>query len=159
DQIGCLTKQVSDAATILQVLSGADNCDSTSVPQAVPNYAGGLTGDIGGLKLGLAKEYMVGGLDPVVKQAIDAGVKQLEKLGAEIVEVSLPHTEYAIAPYYIIATAEASANLARFDGVRYGLRVEGADPIELYGKTRGAGFGAEVKRRILLGTYVLSSGY
>jgi aspartyl-tRNA(Asn)/glutamyl-tRNA(Gln) amidotransferase subunit A len=98
-------------------------------------------------------------LDPEVKQAIDAAVKQLEKLGAEIVEVSLPHTDYAIATYYIIATAEASANLARFDGIRYGLRVEGADPIQLYSKTRGAGFGPEVKRRIILGTYVLSSGY
>ncbi len=159
DQIGCLTKQVRDAATLLQVLSGVDACDSTSVPQPVPNYNAGLMGDIAGVKLGLAKEYMVGGLDPEVKQAIDGAVKQLEKLGAEIVEVSLPHTEYAIATYYIIATAEASANLARFDGIRYGLRVDGADPIELYSRTRGAGFGAEVKRRILLGTYVLSSGY
>ena len=159
DQIGCLTKQVRDAATMLQVLSGIDACDSTSVQQPVPDYTAGLNGDIRALKLGLAKEYMVGGLDPEVKQAIDAAVKQLEKLGAEIVEVSLPHTEYAVATYYIIATAEASANLARFDGIRYGLRVEGADPIELYSKTRGAGFGAEVKRRILLGTYVLSSGY
>ena len=159
DQIGCLTKRVSDAAVVLQVLSGADGCDSTSVPGPVPNYAAGLTGEITGLKLGLAKEYMVGGLEPEVKQAIDSAVKQLEKLGAEIVEVSLPHTEYAIATYYIVATAEASANLARFDGVRYGLRVEGDDAIELYSMTRGAGFGAEVKRRILLGTYVLSSGY
>src|SRR5207245_1141253 len=110
-------------------------------------------------RLGLAKEYMVSGLDPEVRQAIDAGVKELAKLGAEIVEVSLPHTDYAIATYYIIATAEASANLARFDGIRYGARVEGTDPIELYSKTRGAGFGPEVKRRIILGTYVLSSGY
>src|SRR5205814_3561229 len=116
-------------------------------------------GDIKGLKLGLAKEYMVGGLDPEVKEAVDVAVKQLEELGAEIVEVSLPHTEYAIATYYIIAPAEASANLARFDGIRYGLRVEGADPTDLYCKTRGAGFGPEVKRRIILGTYVLSSGY
>ena len=102
---------------------------------------------------------MIGGLDPEVKQAVEAAVQQFTKLGAEVVEVSLPHTDYAIATYYIIATAEASANLARFDGIRYGLRVDGADPIELYGKTRGAGFGAEVKRRIILGTYVLSSGY
>src|SRR5882724_5997156 len=159
DQIGCLAKEVGDAATVLEVLSGVDHRDSTSVPQPVPRYAANLTGDIKGLKLGLAKEYMVGGLDPEVKQAIDAAVKQLEKLGAEIVEVSLPHTDYAVATYYIIATAEASANLARFDGIRYGLRVEGADPIELYSKTRGTGFGAEVKRRIILGTYVLSSGY
>jgi aspartyl-tRNA(Asn)/glutamyl-tRNA(Gln) amidotransferase subunit A len=102
---------------------------------------------------------MVGGLEPDVKRAVDAAVKQLESLGAEIVEISLPHTDYAIATYYIIATAEASANLARFDGIRYGARVPGNDPIELYSKTRGAGFGLEVKRRIILGTYVLSSGY
>jgi aspartyl-tRNA(Asn)/glutamyl-tRNA(Gln) amidotransferase subunit A len=159
DQIGCFTKQVRDAATMLESLSGVDPCDSTSVPQPVPHYAGNLTGDIKGLRVGLAKEYMVGGLDPEVRQAVDAAVKQLEKLGAEIVEVSLPHTDYAIATYYIIATAEASANLARFDGIRYGARVEGIDPIDLYSKTRGAGFGPEVKRRILLGTYVLSSGY
>jgi len=159
DQIGCFAKETRDAATVLEVLSGADRCDSTSVPQPVPHYAASLTGDIKGLKLGLPREYMVGGLDPEVKQAIDAAVKQLEKLGAEIVDVSLPHTDYAIAAYYIIATAEASANLARFDGIRYGLRIDGADPIALYGKTRGAGFGPEVKRRIILGTYVLSSGY
>jgi len=159
DQIGCFTKETRDAATVLQVLSGADSRDSTSVPQPVPDYAANLTGDIKGIKLGLPREYMVGGLDPEVKQAVDAAVKQLEKLGAEIVEVSLPHTDYAIAAYYIIATAEASANLARFDGIRYGRRVDGADPIKLYGNTRGAGFGPEVKRRIILGTYVLSSGY
>ncbi len=105
------------------------------------------------------KEYMIGGMDPEVKKAIDETVRQFAKLGAEIVEVSLPHTDYAVAVYYIIATAEASANLARFDGIRYGLRVPGADPLGLYSKTRGAGFGMEVKRRIILGTYVLSSGY
>jgi aspartyl-tRNA(Asn)/glutamyl-tRNA(Gln) amidotransferase subunit A len=159
DQIGCFGKQVRDAATVLEVLSGVDPRDSTSVPQPVPPYAAGLSGDIKGLKLGLPREYMIGGLAPEVKQAIDAAVKQLEKLGAEIMEISLPHTDYAVATYYIIATAEASANLARFDGIRYGARVTGADPIELYSKTRGAGFGAEVKRRIILGTYVLSSGY
>ncbi len=159
DQIGCFAKDVRDAATVLGVIGGHDPRDSSSVPQPVPSYAAGLTGDIKGLKLGLPKEYMIGGLDPEVKQAVAAAVEQLAKLGAEVVEVSLPHTDYAIATYYIIATAEASANLARFDGIRYGLRVDGADPIELYGKTRGAGFGAEVKRRIILGTYVLSSGY
>jgi len=159
DQVGCFTKTVSDAATMLELLSGLDPRDSTSVPQPVPRYSAGLTGDIKGLKLGLPKEYMIGGLDPEVKQAMEVAVRQLEKLGAEIVEISLPHTDYAVATYYIIATAEASANLARFDGIRYGQRVEGADPIELYARTRGAGFGPEVKLRILLGTYVLSSGY
>jgi aspartyl-tRNA(Asn)/glutamyl-tRNA(Gln) amidotransferase subunit A len=159
DQIGPFTKDVRDAATLLGVIGGHDPRDSTSVPQPVPDYAASLTGGIRGLKLGLPKEYMIGGLDPEVKAAVDAAVKQLEKLGAEIVEISLPHTDYAAATYYIIAPAEASANLARFDGIRYGARVDGADPIELYCRTRGAGFGAEVKRRIILGTYVLSSGY
>ncbi len=159
DQIGCLAKDVRDAATVLGVIAGHDSRDSTSVPRPVPNYASSLTGDIKGLKLGLPKEYMIGGLDAEVKQAVEAAVQQLTKLGAEIVEVSLPHTDYAVATYYIIATAEASANLARFDGIRYGARVDGSDPTELYCRTRGAGFGAEVKRRIILGTYVLSSGY
>jgi aspartyl-tRNA(Asn)/glutamyl-tRNA(Gln) amidotransferase subunit A len=159
DQIGTFTKDVRDAATLLGVIAGHDSRDSTSVPQAVPDYAAGLTGDIKGLKLGLPKEYMIGGLDPEVKAAVDAAVKHFEKMGAEIVEISLPHTDYGVSVYYIIATAEASANLARFDGIRYGARVEGADPVELYCRTRGAGFGAEVKRRIILGTYVLSSGY
>lgn len=159
DQIGCFTKQVRDAATLTGVISGHDARDSSSVPQPVPDYTGSLTRDIKGLRLGVAKEYMIGGLDPEVKRAVEAAVQQLTRLGAEVVEVSLPHTDYAIATYYIIATAEASANLARFDGIRYGLRVPGADPIELYCKTRGTGFGPEVKRRIILGTYVLSSGY
>ncbi len=159
DQIGTFTKDARDAATLLGVIGGHDARDSTSVPQPVPDYAAVLTGDIKGLKLGLPKEYMIGGLDPEVKAAVDAAVKQLQSLGAEIVEISLPHTDYAAATYYIIAPAEASANLARFDGIRYGARVDGADPIELYSRTRGAGFGAEVKRRIILGTYVLSSGY
>jgi aspartyl-tRNA(Asn)/glutamyl-tRNA(Gln) amidotransferase subunit A len=144
---------------MLSVIAGHDLRDSTSVPQPVPDYSAALTEDIKGLKLGLPKEYLIGGLDAEVKAAVDAAVKQFEKLGAEIVEISLPHTDYAIATYYIVATAEASANLARFDGIRYGARVDGNDPIELYSKTRGAGFGAEVKRRIILGTYVLSSGY
>ena len=159
DQIGPFTKDIRDTATMLGVISGHDLRDSTSVPQPVPDYAASLTGNIKGLKLGLPKEYMIGGLDPEVKAAVDAAVKQFEKLGAEIAEISLPHTDYGVSVYYIIATAEASANLARFDGIRYGARVDGADPIELYSRTRGAGFGAEVKRRIILGTYVLSSGY
>ena len=159
DQIGTFTKDVRDAATMLGVIAGHDSRDSTSVPQLVPDYSRALTGDIRGLKLGLPKEYMIGGLDAEVKSAIDAAVKKFQELGAEIMEISLPHTDYAAATYYIIAPAEASANLARFDGIRYGARVDGADPIELYCRTRGAGFGAEVKRRIILGTYVLSSGY
>lgn len=159
DQIGPFTKDVRDAATLLEVISGHDLRDSTSIPQPVPNYRGALTGNIKGLKIGLAKEYMIGGMDPEVKASVDAALKQLESMGAEIVEVSLPHTEYAVATYYIVATAEASANLARFDGIRYSKRVEGVSPSELYKKTRGAGFGPEVKRRIILGTYVLSSGY
>ena len=159
DQIGPFTKDVRDAATLLGVLSGHDLRDATSVPVPVPDYTKALTGDIRGMKLGLPKEYMIGGLDPEVKAAVDAAVKSLTGLGAEVVEISLPHTDYAVATYYIIATAEASANLARFDGIRYGARVEGADPGELYARTRGAGFGPEVKRRIILGTYVLSSGY
>ena len=165
DQIGTFTKNARDAATMLGAISGHDSHDSTSVPQPVPDYVAALTGSspdgptIKGLKFGLPKEYLIGGLDPEVKAAVEAAVRQLQSLGAEIVEISLPHTDYAVASYYIIATAEASANLARFDGVRYGARVDGADPVELYGNTRGAGFGAEVKRRIILGTYVLSSGY
>ena len=159
DQIGPFTKDARDAATVLGVMSGLDPRDSTSVPTPVPDYAAALHGSVKGLKLGLAKEYMIGGVDAEVGAAVQAAVRQFEKMGAEIVEVSLPHTEYAVATYYIIATAEASANLARFDGIRYGARVDGADPTELYGKTRGAGFGAEVKRRIILGAYVLSSGY
>jgi aspartyl-tRNA(Asn)/glutamyl-tRNA(Gln) amidotransferase subunit A len=159
DQIGPFTKNVSDAATMLGVLSGVDPRDSTSVPQPVPNYVAALDGKIRGLKIGLPKEYMIGGLDAEVKTAVDAAVKKFTELGAEIVEISLPHTDYAVATYYIIATAEASANLARLDGIRYGARVDGNDLTELYSKTRGAGFGAEVKRRIILGTYVLSSGY
>jgi aspartyl-tRNA(Asn)/glutamyl-tRNA(Gln) amidotransferase subunit A len=159
DQIGPFAREVRDATTMLGVISGHDPRDSTSVPVPVPDYSATLETPIKGLKLGLPKEYMIGGLDPEVSGAVQAAVKQFEKLGAEIVEVSLPHTEYAVATYYIVATAEASANLARFDGIRYGARVDGADPTDLYCKTRGAGFGAEVKRRIILGAYVLSSGY
>lgn len=159
DQVGPFTKTVSDSATMLAVLSGHDKRDSTSVPRPVPNYASALDGNVRGLKIGLPKEYRIGGLDPEVKSAVDAAVKKFQDLGAEIIEISLPHTEYAVATYYIIATAEASANLARFDGVRYGARVDGSDFWDLYSKTRGAGFGGEVKRRVILGTYVLSSGY
>jgi aspartyl-tRNA(Asn)/glutamyl-tRNA(Gln) amidotransferase subunit A len=159
DQIGPFTKDVKDAALMLQAIGGHDGCDSTSVKEPVPNYASRLDGNIKGLKIGLPREYFISGIDKEVSSAVHGAVQQLTKLGAEVVEISLPHTDYAVAVYYIIATAEASANLARFDGIRYGARVDGKDPIELYGRTRGAGFGAEVKRRIILGTYVLSSGY
>lgn len=159
DQVGPFTKDVRDAATLLSAIAGHDPRDSTSVPQPVPDYSASLGRDLQGVRIGLAKEFMVGGLDPAVKSAVDAAVKKLTELGAEIQEVSLPHSQYAVATYYIVATAEASANLARYDGIRYGQRVEGGDLFELYSKTRGSGFGAEVKRRIILGTYVLSSGY
>lgn len=159
DQIGPFTKDIRDSATMLEVLSGRDSRDSTSIPEAVPTYAKDLSTNIKGLRVGLPKEYMIGGLDPEVAAAVRKSVEELQRLGVEIVEISLPHTDYAVATYYIVATAEASANLARFDGIRYGARIDGSDPIELYSKTRGAGFGPEVKRRIILGTYVLSSGY
>lgn len=159
DQVGPVTRTVRDAATLLEVIAGQDARDSTSLPAPVPAYSAGLDQGIKGMRLGLPKEYFLPGLDPEVKAAVGEAVRHLAGLGAEIVEVSLPHTEYAIATYYIVATAEASTNLARFDGIRYGARVTGADPTELYANTRGAGFGAEVKRRIILGTYVLSSGY
>jgi aspartyl-tRNA(Asn)/glutamyl-tRNA(Gln) amidotransferase subunit A len=159
DQIGPFTKDVTDAALVTQVLSGHDPMDSTSMREPVVDYRAGFDGDLKGLRIGLPKEYMIGGLDPEVDASVRQAVEQLRKLGAEIVEVSLPHTEYAAATYYIIAPAEASANLARFDGIRYGARVDGADPFELNSRTRGDGFGPEVKRRIMLGTYVLSSGY
>jgi aspartyl-tRNA(Asn)/glutamyl-tRNA(Gln) amidotransferase subunit A len=159
DQIGTFTKSVADAATMLRVLAGHDVCDSTSVPQVVPDYSAGLGRGVKGLRLGLPKEYFIDGMDREVEAAVRAAIKKLEGLGAEIVEISLPHTDYAVAVYYLIATAEASANLARFDGIRYGARVRGDDVLETYSKTRGAGFGPEVKRRIILGTYALSAGY
>ena len=159
DQIGSSTKDVKDAAIMLQVIAGSDDKDSTSVPEPVPDYTAALSGELKGMRIGLPREYQVDGLDTEVKAATDSAVAKLEELGAEVKEISLPHTEYAIATYYIIATAEASANLARFDGVRYGARINGKDPEEMNCKTRGAGFGDEVKRRIILGTYVLSSGY
>jgi len=161
DQIGPLSKTVRDSALLLEVLCGHDKLDSSSVEMDVPAFSKNLPSDpsLAGMKLGLPKEYFVDGMDPEVEQAVRAAVEHCKSLGAEIVEVSLPHSKYAIAVYYIIATAEASANLARFDGIRYGQRIDGKNPIELYGKTRAAGFGPEVKRRIILGTYVLSSGY
>jgi aspartyl-tRNA(Asn)/glutamyl-tRNA(Gln) amidotransferase subunit A len=160
DQVGPLTKTVRDSALIMNAMAGHDEFDSTSLNEPVPDYTKNLGRDLKGLRLGLPKEYMIEGIDPQVKSAVDVAIKQLQSLGAEIVDVSLPHTDYGIAVYYFLATAEASANLARFDGVRYGYRAK--DPKDLldhYGRTREEGFGAEVKRRIILGTYVLSSGY
>jgi aspartyl-tRNA(Asn)/glutamyl-tRNA(Gln) amidotransferase subunit A len=160
DQVGPLTKTVRDSALIMNTMAGHDPQDSTSLNEPVPDYTKNLDRDLQGMRLGLPKEYMIEGIDPQVKSAVDVALKQLQLLGAEIVDVSLPHTDYGIAVYYFLATAEASANLARFDGVRYGYRAK--DPKDLldhYGRTREEGFGAEVKRRIILGTYVLSSGY
>jgi aspartyl-tRNA(Asn)/glutamyl-tRNA(Gln) amidotransferase subunit A len=160
DQIGPFTKTVRDSALVLNAMSGRDPQDSTSLDEAVPDYTTLLGRDLKGIKLGLPKEYFIEGIDPQVERAVHAAIKQYESLGAEIVEVSLPHTEHAVGVYYIIATAEASANLARFDGVRYGHRAADISNLqEHYGRTREEGFGQEVKRRIILGTYVLSSGY
>ncbi len=160
DQIGPLTKTVQDSALLMNAIAGHDARDSTSLDAPVPDYAQNLGRDLKGIRIGLPKEYMIEGVDPVVKSAVMAAVKQLASLGAEIIEVSLPHTDYAISVYYILATAEASANLARFDGVRYGHRAENvSNLLDHYARTRAEGFGPEVKRRIILGTYVLSSGY
>jgi aspartyl-tRNA(Asn)/glutamyl-tRNA(Gln) amidotransferase subunit A len=160
DQIGPLTKTVRDSALIMNAIAGHDRQDSTALNEVVPDYSAKLGNDLRGIRLGLPKEYMIEGIDPQVKAVISAAVKHMNSLGAEIVDVSLPHTDYAVAVYYILATAEASANLARFDGVRYGYRAENPkDMLDLYGRTREEGFGPEVKRRIILGTYVLSSGY
>ena len=160
DQVGPLTKTVRDAALIMNAIAGHDPQDTTALNEPVPDYAASLGNGLCGVRLGLPKEYLIEGIDAQVKAAIDGAVKQMNSLGGEVVEVSLPATEYAIAVYYILATAEASANLARFDGVRYGYRAENPkDMLDLYGRTREEGFGPEVKRRIILGTYVLSSGY
>jgi aspartyl-tRNA(Asn)/glutamyl-tRNA(Gln) amidotransferase subunit A len=159
DQIGPFTKRAADCALMLRVIAGHDANDSTSVTHPVPDYAASLGKGVRGLRVGLPKEYFIPGMDREVEAAVRAAIEKLGELGAEIVEISLPHTDYAVAVYYLVATAEASANLARFDGVRYGSRVPGEDVIDMYGKTRSAGFGAEVKRRIILGTYALSAGY
>ncbi len=158
DQIGPLTWDVADAAWLFQAIAGHDPLDSTSIDRPVPDLAA-LEPDVRGLKVGVPREYFVEGLDPEVEAAVRRAIGVLEAQGAEVREVSLPHTEYAVATYYLIAPAEASSNLARYDGVKYGLRVPGEDLIDTYRKTRAAGFGAEVKRRIMLGTYALSAGY
>ncbi|MFF2093648.1 Asp-tRNA(Asn)/Glu-tRNA(Gln) amidotransferase subunit GatA [Paenibacillus sp. NPDC058174] len=160
DQIGPLTKNVEDSAYVLQAIAGYDGKDSTSANVSIPDYTSALTGDVKGLKIGVAKEYLGEGIDPEVKEAVLNALKVYESLGATWEEVSLPHTEYAIATYYLLASSEASSNLARFDGVRYGVRADNPDNlIDLYRKSRSQGFGPEVKRRIMLGTYALSSGY
>ena len=160
DQIGPIARNVADTAEVLQAIAGNDEMDSTSANVIIPNYKDALTGDIKGLKIAVAKEYMGEGVDPNVCELIKAAIKQFASLGAEIEEVSLPHTEYALSAYYLISTGEASSNLARFDGIKYGMRADDTkDLLDLYVKTRSQGFGDEVKRRIMVGTYALSSGY
>jgi aspartyl-tRNA(Asn)/glutamyl-tRNA(Gln) amidotransferase subunit A len=160
DQAGPLTKTVRDAALLLNAIAGPDPRDSTSLNEAVPDYTANFSGELRGVRLGLPKEYMIDGIDAQVRTAVEKAVTHFQSLGAEIVDISLPHTEYAVATYYMLASAEASANLARFDGVRYGHRAETPRNLfDLYGRTREEGFGPEVKRRIILGTYVLSAGY
>jgi aspartyl-tRNA(Asn)/glutamyl-tRNA(Gln) amidotransferase subunit A len=159
DQAGPMARTVEDAAIMLGTMAGFDPKDSTSANVAVPDFAKALTGDIRGLKVGVPKEYRVDGMNPEIVALWDQGVEWLKAAGAEIVEISLPHTKHALATYYVLAPAEASSNLARYDGVRYGLRVPGESLDDMYEQTRAAGFGSEVRRRILIGTYVLSAGY
>ncbi|MDJ0951905.1 MAG: Asp-tRNA(Asn)/Glu-tRNA(Gln) amidotransferase subunit GatA [Alphaproteobacteria bacterium] len=159
DQPGPMTRTVRDAALMLGAMAGYDPKDSTSVPRDVPDYEAALTGDIRGLKIGIPKEYRLDGMPGEIESLWQQGVDWLKEAGATCVEISLPHTKYALPAYYIVAPAEASSNLARYDGVRFGLREDGGDLIEMYENTRAAGFGAEVKRRVLIGTYVLSAGY
>ncbi|MDD2402141.1 MAG: Asp-tRNA(Asn)/Glu-tRNA(Gln) amidotransferase subunit GatA [Clostridia bacterium] len=159
DQIGPFTRDMTDCALVMNEIFGHDHKDSTSAPVEVPDFTKALNNDVKGLKIGLPKEYMNEGINPDIIECYKQAVAKLEELGAVCEEVSLPHTEYALPIYYIIAPAEASSNLARYDGVRYGLRVEGEDIVSMFKKTRSQGFGEEVKRRIMLGTYALSSGY
>jgi aspartyl-tRNA(Asn)/glutamyl-tRNA(Gln) amidotransferase subunit A len=158
DQIGTFGRTVADCTAIFQVTAGYDRRDSTSLNVPVPDYEAALTGDIGGMRVGVPKEYFIEGMEPEVETAVRAAIGKLAELGAEIIEISLPHTDYALPVYYLIAPAEASANLARYDGIRYGPRIEGGDLVESYRETRAL-FGPEVKRRIMLGTYALSAGY
>src|SRR5208282_3711342 len=159
DRIGPFAHNVADVAQMLQIIAGRDPNDSTSTTAPVEDYAAGLRKPVKRMKIGIPKEYFGAGMDPGVREKVEAGIALLRRMGCELMDIHLPHTDYAIATYYIIATAEASSNLARYDGVRFGPRVEGDSLISMYRKTRGAGFGAEVKRRIVLGTYVLSAGY
>jgi aspartyl-tRNA(Asn)/glutamyl-tRNA(Gln) amidotransferase subunit A len=159
DRIGPLARNVADVAAVLKVMAGRDPNDSTSTTASVEDYPAELSKPVKGMKIGIPKEYFGEGMDAGVREKIEAGIRLFRNLGCELLEIRLPHTDYAIATYYIIATAEASSNLARYDGVRYGLRKEADTLVSTYRKTRGAGFGPEVKRRIVLGTYVLSAGY
>jgi aspartyl-tRNA(Asn)/glutamyl-tRNA(Gln) amidotransferase subunit A len=160
DQIGPLTKNVEDAAYLLQAIAGYDSADSTSANVDIPDYRAALTGDVKGLRIAVPKEYLGQGIDVRVRERVMEALRVLEGMGATWEEVSLPHSEYAVATYYLLASSEASSNLARFDGVRYGVRTKNAaNLLELYHKSRSEGFGPEVKRRIMLGTYALSSGY
>jgi aspartyl-tRNA(Asn)/glutamyl-tRNA(Gln) amidotransferase subunit A len=159
DRIGPFTATVADMAAVFNVIAGRDPRDSTSAPVGRPDYLAELDAPVRGLRLGIPREYFAAGLDATVRAKVEAGIQRLEQQGCRLVELAMPHTDYAIATYYIIATAEASSNLARYDGVRYGLRASNDTLVEMYRRTRGAGFGPEVKRRIMLGTYALSAGY
>lgn len=159
DQIGSFTHDVEDCAIVLNTITGHDVKDSTSIPQEPKDYKKSLVNDVKGMKIGIPKEFFGEGLDEACRKSLEEAMETYKQLGAEIVSVSMPHIKYGIAAYYIIAPAEASSNLARYDGVGFGLRVEGKDIVDMYQKTRSQGFGPEVRRRILLGTYVLSSGY
>jgi aspartyl-tRNA(Asn)/glutamyl-tRNA(Gln) amidotransferase subunit A len=159
DRIGPFSGNIADTAAVMSVISGHDENDSTSAAVAIPDYSREIEKPVQNLRIGVPEEYFAGGIDSEVKEKVSAGIALMEKLGCRRIPLKMPHTNYAIATYYIIATAEASSNLARYDGVRYGLRVPGATLTDMYRKTRERGFGAEVKRRIMLGTYVLSSGY
>jgi aspartyl-tRNA(Asn)/glutamyl-tRNA(Gln) amidotransferase subunit A len=160
DQIGPITKDVEDCAIMLNVIAGHDPLDSTSLDLPIPDFCKALSADIKGWVVGVPKEFFVEGIDPEVEEQVEAAIKTLENLGATVKEITLPHTAYAVATYYIICTAEASSNLARYDGVKYGFRASGSKELmTMYQETRAQGFGPEVKRRIMLGTYVLSSGY
>jgi aspartyl-tRNA(Asn)/glutamyl-tRNA(Gln) amidotransferase subunit A len=159
DRIGPFTTNIADAASVLSVIAGHDAADSTCAPASVPNYSSEMRRPLAGLKIGVPAEYFGPGLDPEVRSKIESGIGLLEKLGCKPVAIRMAHTDYAIATYYIVATAEASSNLARYDGVRYGLRVSGNTLMDMYRKTREQGFGPEVKRRIMLGSYALSAGY
>jgi aspartyl-tRNA(Asn)/glutamyl-tRNA(Gln) amidotransferase subunit A len=159
DRVGPFANNVKDVAKILQTIAGRDPNDSTSTTAPVPVYTDEISKSVKGLRIGIPRDYFAEGMDLGIRAKVEAGIELLKKLGCEPVEIRMPHTDYAISTYYIIATAEASSNLARYDGVRYGLRIDDPTLLGMYRKTRGAGFGAEVKRRIVLGTYVLSAGY